>query len=282
MTRREWMLGTAAAINARAVTYEPLLATAIYVWTQQKASIEDSLAGIKRAGYTRVELMSRMFSPEMRQRTAAGLKATGLELFSSYIGGTMHQEPDASETISEALAMADVVKPLGAHLINVNPSPIKERKTDEQLETQARALNRLGAELKKKGMRLTVHQHAPELREEAREWRYELRNTDPSLVWFCVDVDWLKRGGQDPVALLKEAGKRTVSLHVRSMRNGVWMEEFADGDIDYRLVVAYLKEIGYQGYVVVELAYEKGTNPTRPLEENLRRSRLYAEKIFFG
>ena len=66
------------------------------------------------------------------------------------------------------------------------------------------------------------------------------------------------------------------------MRNGVWMEDFGDGDVDYRQVVASLKEIGYQGYVVVERAYEKGTNPTRPLEENLRRSRLYAEKVFFG
>jgi sugar phosphate isomerase/epimerase len=129
---------------------------------------------------------------------------------------------------------------------------------------------------------MVVHQHAPELREEAREWRSELRNTNPDLVSFCVDVDWLKRGGQDPMALLKEAGKRIASLHLRSARNGVWMEELGDGDIDYRQVAAYMKEIGYQGYLVVELAYEKQTNPTRNLEENMRRSRLYAEKVFFG
>jgi sugar phosphate isomerase/epimerase len=97
-----------------------------------------------------------------------------------------------------------------------------------------------------------------------------------------VDVDWLKRGGQDPMTLLKEAGKRIASLHLRSMRQGVWMEEFGDGDVDYRQVAAYLREIGYQGYLVVELAYEKATAPTRPLEEDLRRSRMYAEKVFFG
>ena len=34
--------------------------------------------------------------------------------------------------------------------------------------------------------------------------------------------------------------------------------------------------------LLVELAYEQETRPTRTLEEDLRRSRLYAEKIFFG
>jgi L-ribulose-5-phosphate 3-epimerase UlaE len=58
------------------------------------------------------------------------------------------------------------------------------------------------------------------------------------------------------------------------------MEEFGDGDVDYREVAAYLKKQKWSGLMLVELAYEKGTKPTRGLEENLRRSREYAEKIF--
>ena len=95
-----------------------------------------------------------------------------------------------------------------------------------------------------------------------------------------VDVDWIKRGGQDVMTLVKEAGKRITSLHLRSAQNGVWMEEFGDGDVDYREVAAYLKKQKWSGLMLVELAYEKGTKPTRGLEENLRRSREYAEKIF--
>jgi sugar phosphate isomerase/epimerase len=58
------------------------------------------------------------------------------------------------------------------------------------------------------------------------------------------------------------------------------MEEFGPGDIDYSKITDYLKEIGYSGYLVVELAYEKGTTTTRSLEDDLRLSRLYAEKVF--
>ena len=58
------------------------------------------------------------------------------------------------------------------------------------------------------------------------------------------------------------------------------MEDLADGDVDYREIADYLKQIGYSGYLVVELAYEKGTKIKRSLEEDLRLSRLYAEKVF--
>jgi inosose dehydratase len=282
MTRREWLIGMAAASQARAVTYNPLLAAACYVWQQQKASVEDALAGTARAGYRRVELTNAFFEADLAERTRAALRANKLELFSIYNGGVMHEPEAAQQTIAKVLSLADVAKSMGAHMVNVNPAPIKERKTDEQLATQAKTLNEIGKRVKAKDMKLVVHQHAPELREEAREWRFEMRNTDPALVSFCVDVDWLKRGGQDPMALLKEAGKRTASLHLRSARNGVWSEDLGDGDIDYRQVAAYMKEIGFQGYLIIELAYEKQTNPTRTVEENMRRSRLYAEKVFFG
>ena len=97
---------------------------------------------------------------------------------------------------------------------------------------------------------------------------------------FCLDVDWVKRGGQDPMTLLKECAPRLGSLHLRSARNGVWMEEFGDGDVDYREVAAYLRQTGFTGDLYVELAYEKATAITRSLEENLKRSREYAEKLF--
>jgi len=164
----------------------------------------------------------------------------------------------------------------------LNPNPLPEPKTDAQLAIQAQGLNQVGAQLKQLGLRLTIHQHAPEMRDNAREWRHGLRHTDPGLVWFCVDVDWIKRGGQDPMTLLREAGRRIATLHVRSARDGVWLEELGDGDVDYREVAAYLKETGYQGYLLVELAYEKGTTVTRSLVEDLTRSRMYAERIFLS
>jgi inosose dehydratase len=180
------------------------------------------------------------------------------------------------------VALAEETKASGVRGIVTNPSPKPNqgRKTDEELALQSRLLNNLGEELRKLGVRLMVHHHTPELVENAREWRHQLAHTDPKLVGCCVDVHWAHRGGQEPMAFLRVVGSRLESVHLRNSKDGVWMEDFSDGDLDYREVAAYLRSLNYRGILVVELAYEQGTRVMRTLEENLRRSRIYTERVF--
>jgi hypothetical protein len=58
------------------------------------------------------------------------------------------------------------------------------------------------------------------------------------------------------------------------------MEVFGNGDIDYRGFAAYLKSERLQTFLIVELASRPDTVITRPLEEDLRLSRIYAEHTF--
>lgn len=288
-TRRQWLASAAALPAAAAPAYKPRLAVQFHVWRQRfrqekktiAQGVEEAFAAVARAGYKRVDLTPEFWAPEVREKTRALLKQYRMEAPVVYNGGSMHEPALADKTIAETLALADVAKAAGARALTFNPHPLKPRKTDEQLAVQAKALDRLGAALRERKLDLMIHQHAPELQEDAREWRHELRHTDPKLVKFCLDVDWVKRAGQDPMTLLKECAPRLLGLHLRSARQGVWMEELADGDVDYREVAAFLRQRGFQGWLTVELAYEPATRITRSLEENLRRSREYAEKIFF-
>lgn len=141
-------------------------------------------------------------------------------------------------------------------------------------------MNQLASKLKPLGLGLMLHHHDPEMAENAREWRHLLQNTPAGLVSLCLDLHWVLRGGQDVMALLRESGARTGGLHLRNSKDNVWTEAFGDGDIDYAPVAAHLRRIGFSGYLMVELAYEKATVITRSLEENLRLSRLYAERVF--
>ncbi|MBI3697381.1 MAG: sugar phosphate isomerase/epimerase [Acidobacteria bacterium] len=272
---------------------EPDLVCQVYVWTQHFAArnssfldhIEEIFSKTREAGYRRVELMSAFVrTPELREQTAASLRRNGLELAALYHGGVFHEEAAAQTTLAETLEFAAAAQRLGCNRINFNPSPkpAKALKSEAELQVQVRYLGRLGRELRARGMSLMVHQHDAEMRENAREWRYQLRHTDPDLVGICLDLHWVYRGGQDPLELLRESGKRLAGLHLRNSRNGIWSETLDAGDIDYRAVQAYLRQAGYRGLLVVELAYEKATPITRPLEENLRRSRLFAEGIFGG
>jgi inosose dehydratase len=261
-----------------------------YVWQQwtssNKKKLGDAMGEIfpatRRAGYRHMELTSSFFAPDIRERAIDLAQASGIDVPIVYHGGVLHESDAAQKTIAEALEYAGVAKRLGARALNTNANPKAGRasKTDEELVTQAKALNTFGEKLRDRGMRFQLHSHDPELAQNAREWRYMLTHTDPALVSICADVHWLFRGGQDPYALLEEAGKRIASLHLRNSVNKVWSESFGEGDIDYRRVTAILRKCGVKPYLVVELAYEKETKPARTLEEDLRMSRIYTEKVF--
>lgn len=97
---------------------------------------------------------------------------------------------------------------------------------------------------------------------------------------FQQYAGWAYEAGFQPIQFLRNVGNRLREIHVRSARNRVWLEDLEDSDIDYRKVAAYLKEKDLTPLIVVELAYRPATVITRPLEEDLRRSRLYAEEVF--
>jgi inosose dehydratase len=276
--------------EAAAARYSPKLSVEVYIWMQHLATekkslaegVEEVLASFHRTGYRRVELNQDFFKPELRERTLALLAKYQLAPETIYAGTTLHVPAMAEKSVQEVVELAGVMKAHGTRIIVTNPSPkpAQAQKTDEELATQAKYVDQLGAEVHQQGMKLALHHHTPELVANAREWRHLLQHTNPNRVFCCVDVHWAYRGGQEVMSFLRETGRRLVELHVRNSRQGVWTEEVGPGDVDYTKVADYLRGIQFNGYLVVELAYEKGTQITRSLDEDLRLSREYTEKVF--
>lgn len=285
MQRRSFLL--APGLLAAKPAYAPTLTIQVYVFTQwlnrEKRSLASGLdeifSGFREAGYKHVELTSNLLAPDLAARTTALLKQNGLQLPLVYQGGNIHDAAEAPKTIDAMATLATQVKPLGtkALIFNTAPKAQRARKTDEELSRQREAIAEMVKRVKSHGLALLLHQHAPEMSENSREWR-DLLRVKP--LGVCLDVHWILRGGQDVMTLVREAGTRIGDVHLRNSHNGVWDEEFGDGDIDYRAVAAHLKQIGYRGYLTVELAWEAGTKVTRPLVESIRRSRVYAEEVF--
>jgi inosose dehydratase len=270
--------------------YAPKLSVEIYIWIQHLESekktlaegVEEVLASFHGAGYRRVELNQDFFQPALRERTFTLLAKNHLAPETVYAGTTLHETAAAEKSVRAVVELARLLKPHGTRVIVTNPSPKPGQalKSEEELDTQAKNVNRLAEEISGLGMKLALHHHTPELLEHAREWRHLMQHTDPNRVFCCVDVHWAYRGGQEVMSFLSETGDRLVELHLRNSRQGIWMEDFGPGDIDYEKVADYLRGISFKGYLVVELAYEKGTQITRSLDQDLRLSRLYTEKVF--
>lgn len=212
----------------------------------------------------------------------------GLEIRSFYVNSVLHKPEEADKSIAHVLTLAQKAKQMGVRICVTNPSPIgwgsPADKDDAQLALQARALNRLGQELKSLGLTLAYHNHDSEFRQAAREFHHMMVGTDPSLVSLCLDAHWIYRGaGNSSVALfdiLELYGSRITELHLRQSRNNVWSEVFDEGDIDYPRLAAWLKAKRMRPHLVLEQAVEAGTPHTMNIGNAFQMSAQYARRVF--
>jgi Sugar phosphate isomerases/epimerases len=296
-SRRECLTTTASAVYAAVLTAgelfgadkteEPaLVGSNVYGWTQfysrnkKRFDITEVIQAMRDCGYDYLENFMDVNNPENNVKFAEQCKARGLKPVTLYNGARLHEAGKADEVVEKILNACKVCAQAGFKMISCNPDPIGRDKTDEELKTQAAALQKLGEGLKKLGMKLGIHNHMPEMAKDAREFHYNFKNTDPKVVGFCYDVHWVWKGGIKPMDALKMYGDRIVNWHLRQSRNNVWYEILDTGDIDYEEIAKYAREHNLAKVYTVELAIEGGTKITRSAVENHKLSREFVRRVF--
>lgn len=252
------------------------------------ADLDASLAEYVKSGLTAYE--PSFSTVDEVKKLAPLLQKHNLSMPSAYVGSVLHEANEGKKSIETALAIAEAAQPLGLKILVSNPSPLKwggnEIKNDAQLIEQAKNLEYLGSELRKRGVTLAYHTHDVELRAGAREFHHMLQNTDPKNVGFCLDVHWVYRGaGNSQVALfdvVKMYGKRVVELHIRQSVNNIWGETFGEGDIDYPRLVRELQAMKIKPLLVLEQCLEGQSPNTIKAVEAHQRDLAYAKQIFGG
>jgi inosose dehydratase len=199
-----------------------------------------------------------------------------------YSGGVVHKQDQIDATVKKVMGVARRARNAGTRIIVLDPGGA--RKTDDELQTQAQGMNRLGKELASLGMTLAYHHHSTAMHDNARELHHTLGETDPKFVTYCLDMHWVYRGSgnsQDMVAhVLKRYASRVSELHLRQSVDNVWSETFGEGDIDHAVIAARLLSIGVKPHLVLEQAVEKNTPHKLSALEANRRSCQYVRKLF--
>ena len=264
-----------------------LIGTQLYHWTVVYSSrgeklsddYDQVLSSIRDMGLATAEASLPEGGPEAVGEWAQLLRDHDLEPVSLYSGGAFHTDDLAAATTERLAAAGEAMADQGFSVLDVNPDPIGREKTDAELVAQARGLEGLGSALREMGIALGLHNHTPEMLSEGREFHHNLRQTDPCLVGLFMDVHWCYRGGGDPWAIFEEYEDRIVGLHVRQSVDGVWAEDFCEGDLDYRPTIGALMAREFGGPVLIELAADEATPQTRDLVENHRRSAEYLRSL---
>ena len=94
---------------------------------------------------------------------------------------------------------------------------------EKQAREIAAVFNRAGAVLAKHGLKFFYHNHGFEFHRFGDETLMDLimRETDPKLVSFQMDVLWTVFPGQDPAKLLAKYPGRWSLMHLKDLKKGV-------------------------------------------------------------
>ena len=117
----------------------------------------------------------------------------------------------------------------------------------------AEILNKLGAKCKAAGLELLYHNHDFEFSKDDDGYvvlDYLLEHCDKSIVNFQMDLYWVTKAGQDPVAYFKRYPGRFKIWHVKDMDDQGRFAPVGNGHIDFKRILAEKKLSGMLYYYV--------------------------------
>jgi sugar phosphate isomerase/epimerase len=120
---------------------------------------------------------------------------------------------------------------------------------------KAEALDRLGAAVKKEGLRLCYHNHQSEFLDNPSEMSYLLSETDPGNVRLCLDVGHCF-GLIDPAEFSAAHFRRIAIYHLKdethALGGKIVYTEPGEGKIDLKGIIAPLLNSDWEGWLEIE------------------------------
>jgi sugar phosphate isomerase/epimerase len=225
-----------------------------------------------------IELMHTALRPANAvERIGELSQRNGLPVIGTSFEGPMWDRSRNAGVVKDAELIIPRLARLGGRTVGTSVGSAGRRKTEDELDAQVEVLRRMMSICEVYGVELNLHNHTYEVEDN----QHDLQGTLSRLpdVKLGPDLNWLVRGGVDPVEFLLAHRDRIVFLHLRDQKaDGRWSEALGEGDMDFRAIGRALREIGFSGTAIIELAHESGFQPTRPLRESLKMSRHHVRE----
>jgi len=240
--------------------------------------LDQIFADMSYAGLDGIELMhTALRYPDAVERIAALSKEHNLPVIGTSFGGAMWERTQHEAVFEDARVVVSRLAELGGRTLGVSVGRAPQTKTAEQLDAQAELLRRIIKLCNDNGVELNLHNHTYEVENDMHDLRGTLERIPEAKLG--PDLNWLVRGGVDPVDFIETFGESIVFLHIRDQNaDGTWSEAVGEGDMDYVAIGQALRAAGFSGDAVIELAHERNFKTTRPLRDSLRMSRAYVRK----
>ena len=275
ITRRTFVTSTAAALAYATLGRELQAAEPVKI---RISSCGVGLKEAKLAGLEGVEIKVgdaeeklRVADPKVRENYKKEMQETGL-VISSFMMGLLNSYPLASDPRGPAWLeqSIDAAKDLGAKVILVaffgkgslgNRGNIKKADVDVVVERLKAAAPRA----KDAGVILGIENELT-----AQQNAEILDRVKSPAVQVYYDVGNLTNNGYDVPAEIRFLKERIAIFHFKDGANYL-----GEGKVKYPEIGAAIKEIGYQGWIVLETS-----NPSRDAVADTKKNAAFIKKLF--
>ena len=214
----------------------------IQLYTLRQAASADlagTLARLAKIGYKELEFAGYYNHPATEVR--ALLDQNGLTAPSAHVGlNLIENAPE--KTFADA-------KVVGHEWITVPSLPSGKRESVDDWKRLAAQFNAAATKAKAAGFRFAFHNHNDIIRKTGDVLPIDIlmKETDPALVSYEMDIYWVVNGGADPLDLLARFPGRFKMFHVKDAMPGPEhrMADVGAGSIDFKTIFARAKGIDH-------------------------------------
>jgi Sugar phosphate isomerases/epimerases len=281
MTSRRVFIKSASALSAAVFVKGPLTALAspqvigLQLYTVRDAMGKDplgTLAQVAQIGYNSVENATYTGTEKFYGMDASTYKKVlannGLKANSGHyrLGEEQEKGADVNGTILHDWQKAvDDASAVGLKYMVCAYLSAYERGDQDRYKKLADIFNKAAETCKKSGIQFCYHNHDFEFQLQNGVFPYDilLERTDKDLVKMEVDLYWVKKAGQDPLALFQKHPGRFPLWHVKDMSKEADQSfaEVGSGIIDFKTIFQHKDEAGMKFFFV-----EQDKCPGSPFE----------------
>ncbi|PWK67664.1 sugar phosphate isomerase/epimerase [Mucilaginibacter oryzae] len=269
MTTRRSFLKTSALLSAGLLAAPRLYAydkkyIGLQLYTVRDAMAADpvaALAKVAQTGFTSVEgatyTGTELFYGMSARDFSNVLKQNGLIMPSAHyrLGEELvNGEQQKGTILNDWKKAVDDAAEAGVQYMVCAYLSQAERGNIDHYKNVANMLDIAGETCKEAGIQLCYHNHDFEFIQENGQYPYEilLDNTDKNLVKMEMDIYWVTKANQDPIALFDKHPGRFPLWHVKDMDKtpAKKFTEVGNGVIDFKKIFAQAKKSGLKYFFV--------------------------------
>jgi len=236
------------------------LACETYTWQmpgeQYKGKLEHIMDIAARAGFKGIEpeasFLQHLSDPE---KMKAALQKYNLELAVFCHVEDWRSEKETPDERKRADAWIKFMEHFPEALFLLVQMPGKDRQDlHNRQQNLLSCVNAIAQRAADKGIKCSYHPNSPmgSIFRTEEDYKILLNGLNSSLIGYTPDVGHIAKGGMDPLSIIREYRQLVNCVHYKDMyTDGRWAP-MGEGSIDFVGITNYLKQTGFEGWIVVE------------------------------